>query len=45
MYFMMAIKAYGQEKLGLVQSIAKPTPAVMNLACHLATAYLAYRVV
>jgi len=45
MYFVMALKARGQEKLCLVQPIAKPTTAMMNLACHLATAYLAYRVV
>jgi hypothetical protein len=45
MNFVMAIKAHGQEKLGLVQSIPKPTPAVMHLACHLASTHLAYRVI
>jgi hypothetical protein len=41
MDFMMALKAHGQEKLCLVQPIAKPTPAVMHLACHLASTNLA----
>jgi len=45
MNFVVALKAHGQEELCLVQPISKPTPAVMHLACHLATAYLAYRVV
>jgi len=45
MYFVMALKTHGQEKLCFVQPIAKPTPAMMHLACHFATAYLAYRVV
>jgi hypothetical protein len=45
MNFMVALKAHGQEKLCLVQSIAKPTPAMMHLTCHLASAHLADRVV
>jgi hypothetical protein len=45
MYFVMALKTHGQEKLCLVQPIAKPTSAVMHLACHLASTNLADRVV
>jgi hypothetical protein len=45
MDFMMALKAHGQEKLGLVQSVAKPSTAMMHLACHLASTNLAYWVI
>jgi len=45
MYFVMALKTHGQEKLCLVQPIAKPTPSVMHLACHLASTHLADRVI
>jgi hypothetical protein len=41
MNFMVALEAHCQEKLCLVQPIAKPTPAVMHLACHLASTDLA----
>jgi hypothetical protein len=41
MYFVMALKTHGQEKLCLVQPIAKPTPTMMHLACHLASTDLA----
>jgi len=45
MYFVMTFKAHGQEKLCLVQPIAKPTTAMMHLACHFASTNLADRVV
>jgi hypothetical protein len=45
MYFVMALKTHGQEKLCLVQPISKPTPAMMHLACHLASTDLADRVI
>jgi len=45
MDFMMALKTHGQEKLCLVQPISKPTPAMMHLACHLASTNLADRIV
>jgi len=45
MDFVMALKTHGQEKFGLVEPIPEPTPAMMHLACHLATAYLADRVI
>jgi len=41
MDFVMALKANRQEKLNLIQPIAKSSPPMVNLACHLASAYLA----
>jgi hypothetical protein len=38
---MMAIKAHRQEKLYLVEPIPKPSSPMVNLARHLALAYLA----
>jgi hypothetical protein len=38
---MMALKANSQEKLNLIQPIPKPTPPMVNLARHLASAHLA----
>jgi hypothetical protein len=45
MDFMMALEANCQEKLNLVQPISKPSSPMVNLACHLALAHLAYWVV
>jgi len=41
MDLMMALEAHRQEKLYLVEPIPKPSPPMVNLACHLATAHLA----
>jgi len=41
MDFMMALKAHRQEKLHLVEPIPKPSSPMVNLARHLASAYLA----
>ena len=38
---MMALEAHRQEKLNLIQPIAKPSPPMVNLARHLASADLA----
>jgi hypothetical protein len=38
---MMALKTHRQEKLNLIQPIAKPSSPMVNLACHLAPAHLA----
>ena len=38
---MMALEAHRQEKLNLIEPIAKPSPPMVNLARHLAPAYLA----
>jgi hypothetical protein len=45
MDLMMALKAHRQEKLYLVEPIPKPSPPMMNLARHLASARLAYCIV
>jgi hypothetical protein len=39
--FVMALKAHRQEELYLVEPIPKPSSPMMNLARHLALAYLA----
>jgi hypothetical protein len=41
MDLMMALETHGQEKLYLIQPIPKPSSPMVNLACHLALAYLA----
>jgi len=41
MDFVMALPAYSQEELYLVEPIPKPSSPMMNLACHLASAHLA----
>jgi hypothetical protein len=41
MDFVMALKANSQEKLNLIQPIAKPSSPMVNLARHLASAHLA----
>lgn len=38
---MMALKAHRQEKLYFIEPIPEPSSPVMNLARHLALAYLA----
>jgi hypothetical protein len=43
--FVMALEAYCQEKLYLIEPIPEPSSPMMNLARHLATAYLAYWIV
>jgi hypothetical protein len=45
MDLMMALEAHRQEELYLVEPIPKPSSPMMNLACHLATAHLAYWIV
>jgi hypothetical protein len=45
MDFVMALEANRQEKLNLIQPIPKPSSPMVNLACHLATAHLAYWIV
>jgi hypothetical protein len=45
MDLMMALKAHRQEELHLVEPIPKPSSPMVNLACHLATAHLAYWIV
>jgi hypothetical protein len=37
----MALEAHRQEELNLIQPIPEPPPPMVNLACHLAPAYLA----
>jgi hypothetical protein len=41
MDLMMALEANRQEKLNLIEPIPKPSSPMVNLACHLASAYLA----
>jgi hypothetical protein len=41
MDLMMTLETHRQEKLYLVESIPKPSSPMVNLARHLATAYLA----
>jgi hypothetical protein len=41
MDFVMALEANRQEKLNLIQPIAKPSSPMVDLACHLAFADLA----
>jgi hypothetical protein len=41
MDLMMTLKAHRQEELNLIEPIPKPSPPMMNLARHLALAYLA----
>jgi hypothetical protein len=41
MDLMMALEARRQEKLYLVEPIPEPSSPMVNLACHLALAYLA----
>jgi hypothetical protein len=41
MYFMMALEAHRQEELYLVEPITEPSSPMVNLARHLALAYLA----
>jgi len=41
MDLMVALEAYRQEELHLVQPIPKPSSPMVNLACHLALADLA----
>jgi hypothetical protein len=41
MDLMMALEAYRQEELYLVEPIPKPSPPMVNLARHLASAHLA----
>jgi hypothetical protein len=45
MDLMMALEAHRQEKLYLVEPIPEPSSPMMNLARHLASAHLAYRVI
>jgi hypothetical protein len=45
MNLVMTLEAHSQEKLCLIQSVAKPSSTVMNLTGHLCFAYLAYRIV
>ena len=41
----MALETNSQEKLNLIQPIPKPPSPMMDLACHLVLANLAYRIV
>jgi hypothetical protein len=41
MDLMMALEAHRQEKLNLIEPIPKPPSPMVNLARHLALAYLA----
>jgi hypothetical protein len=45
MDFVMALKAHRQEELHLVEPIPEPSSPMVNLACHLALADLAYWIV
>jgi hypothetical protein len=45
MDFVMTFKANRQEKLNLIEPIPKPSSPMVNLACHLVLANLAYRIV
>jgi hypothetical protein len=45
MDFVVALEANSQEKLHLIESIPKPSSPMVNLARHLALAYLAYWIV
>jgi hypothetical protein len=39
--FVVALPAYSQKELHLIEPIPEPSSPMMNLACHLASAHLA----
>jgi hypothetical protein len=45
MDFVMALETNSQEELNLIEPIPKPSSPMVNLACHLVLANLAYRIV